>query len=174
MSVVQVTTATASLPSTDSNCCICFDPVLPTHCAITTCGHLFCHECADEWFHNHSSCPFCRTGVEIRDLRRHVTKGDTLSVQKIDIIQAKQTFRGISNIVPAEYLNTDEYYIVIPHNSTNIMYYGKLRDVDNTSITLANTRVLDRLGWYHYYTSPEIIRIARHPDTIVMRVVQIY
>jgi SNF2 family DNA or RNA helicase len=44
----------------NSVCSICWDEMDDAH--TTTCGHLFCKECIEDWLDRNQTCPMCRAG----------------------------------------------------------------------------------------------------------------
>ncbi|XP_018021759.1 RING-H2 finger protein ATL79-like [Hyalella azteca] len=65
-SSIPLTTSPATLkllvsPSS-SDCGLCLDPISDDtdYAMLTSCSHVFCISCAEEWFTNNSCCPTCR------------------------------------------------------------------------------------------------------------------
>ncbi|XP_070545557.1 V(D)J recombination-activating protein 1-like [Ptychodera flava] len=57
-------------------CCICQG--VPTSPSMSSCDHIFCTGCIDQWLKNSSACPSCREVVESTDLDK--LTGNTLNV----------------------------------------------------------------------------------------------
>jgi hypothetical protein len=49
------------MESGTTDCVICYNTIDKP--VVLDCNHLFCEECAHEWFELESSCPLCRTAV---------------------------------------------------------------------------------------------------------------
>jgi hypothetical protein len=59
---VEEKTSISDVDSTDyRECIICFENCFDKSAVITSCSHIYCKGCIDEWLENNNSCPYCRT-----------------------------------------------------------------------------------------------------------------
>ncbi len=58
-------------------CVVCLDDLHTKTAMSTTCGHVFCSECAVSQFATHQSCPVCRTTQTFQQLIRLFPEYDT-------------------------------------------------------------------------------------------------
>lgn len=64
---------------TPQDCPICYEPI--TGPVKTSCGHIFCLECANTWFSTSPSCPSCRK----RMFREPTPLERVLQVERLDL-----------------------------------------------------------------------------------------
>ena len=57
----RLATPSEVLEAGNPECSICYDTM--TTPLVLPCQHMFCAECADEWFEKHTTCPLCRMEV---------------------------------------------------------------------------------------------------------------
>jgi SNF2 family DNA or RNA helicase len=77
------------------NCPICMDTVSDVK-IITQCGHIFCYECAKNWFDKNIKCPYCRSNID-KSKNYIINKStDTIKSSKI------QKLIEIINSIPDE------------------------------------------------------------------------
>merc|ERR1712232_511074 len=48
---------------------MCMDRLLPADCIVTSCGHLFCKNCIEEWVTARGKCPNCTQHLQISNLQ---------------------------------------------------------------------------------------------------------
>ena len=48
----------------NAQCAICMEPIIKgDELRLISCGHEFHRSCVDRWFHQRSTCPFCRVNL---------------------------------------------------------------------------------------------------------------
>lgn len=53
-----------ALPKTESSCPICYKLFKDESLVVkTSCNHVFCEECLNEWKNHQVSCPLCRKNI---------------------------------------------------------------------------------------------------------------